>query len=192
MTLHGSSNRVRKRRSRWRASPVSEHGLLPIIRVAAQRTARTTAKGVMPRIPKDAHIEDKQVRLRDGTTKLCRVHTVDGRVGLVEPDVSGNLVFVPLERGRIRPFGVGESGSSRWYGHCDLPEAFGGGGTLITRLDLTSEDQRRGFNRAEVLSPIPASDPDFASLAPLRGDAESNNSALETSSSTSGLTRSAT
>jgi hypothetical protein len=30
-----------------------------------------------------------------------------------------------------------------------------------------------------VLSPIPSSDPDFKSLAPLRPDAESNNAALE-------------
>jgi hypothetical protein len=44
---------------------------------------------------------------------------------------------------------------------------------------LTAEDQKRGFNRTELLSPIPASAGDFKRLAWLRNDAESNNSALE-------------
>jgi len=35
------------------------------------------------------------------------------------------------------------------------------------------------LNRTELLSPIPRSDPDFRTLAPLRNDAESNNGALE-------------
>ena len=70
-------------------------------------------------------------------------------------------------------------GSFRWYAEYSLPEAFGGGGTLTVRLDLTVEDQKRKFNRTELLSPIPSSDPDFKNLAPLRNDAESNNSALE-------------
>ena len=87
-------------------------------------------------------------------------------------------MFVPLERGRIRPAATGD-GSFRWYGHYSLPEAFGGGGTLTIRLDLTSRDQKSGLNRTELLSPIPRSDPDFRTLAPLRNDVESNNGALE-------------
>src|SRR5436190_23761581 len=43
-----------------------ELGLLPIIGVPAKRAARETSKGVMPWIPKDAHIEDKLVRLATG------------------------------------------------------------------------------------------------------------------------------
>jgi hypothetical protein len=97
---------------------------------------------------------------------------------LVELDVRGEPVFFPLERRRIRQFAVGD-GSFRWYGLYDLPDTFGGGGTLTVRLDLTAEDQQRGFNRTEALSPIPSSDPDFKALAWLRNDAESNNSALE-------------
>jgi hypothetical protein len=89
-----------------------------------------------------------------------------------------NPTFVPLERGRIRP-SQNDDGSYRWYGHYEVPDVFGGGGELTIRLDLTTEDQRRGFNRTEVLSPIPASDDDFKNLAWLRNDAESNNSALE-------------
>jgi hypothetical protein len=50
---------------------------------------------------------------------------------------------------------------------------------LTIRLDLTSEDEKRRPNRTELLSPIPSSDPDFKTLAQLRNDAESNNSALE-------------
>lgn len=155
-----------------------EHGLLPIIRVSAKRAAKKTSKGVMPRIPKDAHIEDKPVKLIDGTIKMCRVHAVDGALGIVEPDLQGNPTFVPLERGRIRP-SQNEDGTYRWYGHYELPDAFGRGGELTIRLDLSAEDQKRHFNRTEVLSPIPASDDDFKKLAWLRADAESNNSALE-------------
>jgi hypothetical protein len=156
-----------------------QDGLLPIVRVPAKRAARKTSKGVMPRIPKDSHIEDKDVRLRDGTTRLFRVHAVDGAAGIVELEVTGKPHAVSLERGRIRPFEAAEGGSIRWYGTYEVPETFGGGGTLTLRLDQTPEDRRRGFNRTEVLSPIPSSDPDFKSLAPLRPDAESNNAALE-------------
>ena len=92
--------------------------------------------------------------------------------------MGGEPVFVPLQRGRIKPVMAGD-GSFRWYAEYSLPEAFGGGGTLTVRLDLTVEDQKRKFNRTELLSPIPSSDPDFKNLAPLRNDAESNNSALE-------------
>jgi hypothetical protein len=165
-------------RGKHKQALLHEHGLLPIIGVPAKRAARETPKGVMPRVPKDAHIEDKLVRLRDGTTKMCRVFAVDGALGLMELDLQGNPTFVPLERGRIRP-SQNEDGSYRWYGHHELPEAFGGGGELTIRLDLTLEDQKRGFNRTEVLSPIPASDDDFKKLGWLRNDAESNNSALE-------------
>jgi hypothetical protein len=130
-------------------------GLLPIIAVSAHRAAHKTSKGVMPREPKEAHIEDKLVKLRDGTPKMCRVFAVDGALGLMELDLQGNQTFVALERGRIRP-SQNADGSYRWYGHYELPEAFRGGGDLTIRLDLTVEDQKRGFNRTEVLSPIPA------------------------------------
>lgn len=155
-----------------------EHGLLPIIRVPAKRAARETPKGVMPRIPKDAHIEDKLVKLRDGTTKLCRVHAIDGELCLVELDLHGRPTPFALKRGRVKADRAAD-GTYRWYGEYELPEAFGGGGTLITCLDQTSEDQERELNRTEVLNPIPASDPDYKRLAWLRNDAESNNSALE-------------
>jgi hypothetical protein len=73
------------------ASPVQAaiFRLPPIVRVPATRAARETSKGVMPRIPKDAHIEDKPVKLRDGTTKLCRVHAIDGELCLVEFNLYG-------------------------------------------------------------------------------------------------------
>jgi hypothetical protein len=154
-------------------------GLLPIIRVPASRAARETSKGFMPRIPKESHIEDKEVPLRDGTTKLCRVHAVDGAAGLLELDLAGRPFFLPLERRRIKPDGFTNGLVGRWYGDYELPEIFGGGGTLTLRLDQTPKDETRGLNRTEVLSPIPASDPDFEVLSPLRNDSESNNASIE-------------
>jgi hypothetical protein len=155
-----------------------QQGLLPLIGVHAQTAARKTAKGVMPRIPKDAHVEDKMVTLRDGTTKRCRVHAIDGELCLVEFDLHGKPTPFALKRGRIKADRTVD-GAYRWYGEYELPEAFGGGGTLTIRLDLTPEDEKSGFNRTEVLSPIPSSDDDFKKLGWLRNDAESNNSALE-------------
>jgi len=92
--------------------------------------------------------------------------------------VRGKPSFVALERGRIKP-DRSQDGSYRWYGEYALPQVFGGGGTLTLRLDTTDEDRRRGLNRTEVLSPIPASDEDFRKVAWLRRDAESSNAALE-------------
>lgn len=85
---------------------------------------------------------------------------------------------MPLERGRIRCVPASD-GSFRWYGLYKIPEAFGGGGTLTIRLDITDDDRISGLNRTELLSPIPSSDPDFRWLATLRSDTESNNSVLE-------------
>lgn len=38
-----------------------------------------------PREPKDRHIEDKKVRLSNGTTMTIRVHAVDGALGIAVP-----------------------------------------------------------------------------------------------------------
>jgi hypothetical protein len=107
-----------------------------------------------------------------------RVHAVDGALGVAVPRLDGEPQFVPLERGRIRRVPAAD-GSFRWSGLYKIPEAFGGGGTLTIRLDITDEDRISGLNRTELLSPIPSSDPGFGWLATLRSDAESNNGMLE-------------
>jgi hypothetical protein len=107
-----------------------------------------------------------------------RVHAVDDALGVAVPRLDGEPQFVPLERGRIRRVPAAD-GSFRWSGLYKIPEAFGGGGTLTIRLDITDEDRISGLNRTELLSPIPSSDPGFGWLATLRSDAESNNGMLE-------------
>ena len=93
----------------------------------------------------------------------------------------GDIISAGLLRPPVELFRRYKSNDLRARIEPDGRVSFGGQvyGTLTTRLDQTSEDQKRGFNRTEVLSPIPASDPDFKKLAWLRNDAESNNSALE-------------
>jgi hypothetical protein len=92
-------------------------------------------------IPAGLEPFDKEVQLRDGTTRLFRVHAVDGAAAIVELEVTGEPHAVSLERGRIRPFEAAEGGSVRWYGTHEVPETFGGGGTLTLRLDQTRKTE---------------------------------------------------
>jgi hypothetical protein len=52
-------------RGKHKQTLLNPHGLLLVIRGPAKRAARATSKGVMPREPKDRHIEDKKVRLSE-------------------------------------------------------------------------------------------------------------------------------
>jgi hypothetical protein len=154
-------------------------GLIPLIKVTAKRAAFKVAGRIVPRVPKDKHVQDKEVKLADGTTKTCRVHAVDGAVGLAEwNDQAGDIAFTKLDRGPIDRH-EDAKGKFRWYGNYALPKAYGGGGTLTLRLDQTDADRKQDFNRTEFVSPIPAIDPDFPGLFKLRQDAESINRGLE-------------
>jgi hypothetical protein len=153
-------------------------GLIPIDKVAAKRKGFKTDGKHIPRVPKDAHVEDKPVRLEGGTVKLCRLYALDGAIGLGEVDDKGRVRFVRLKN-VDRDRKANKRGGYRWYNTYEVPKAFGGGGTVTVRMDQTDEDTKRGFNRTENVRIIPYSDDDFKALYRLRQDAKSINRALE-------------
>ena len=144
---------------------------------AAKRAARATRKGVATRTERSAHRgqegppeqrhdhDDQSPRRR-----RCAWHR--------RPRLDGEPQFVPLERGRIRCVPASD-GSFRWYGLYKIPEAFGGGGTLTIRLDITDDDRISGLNRTELLRAHPVFRPRLPWLATVRRVTESNNSVLE-------------
>jgi hypothetical protein len=157
-------------------------GLIPIDNVAAkQKGVKLEKGGVIPRIPKDSHVEDVIATLRDGTQENCRIHVLDGEVGLGVQDDRGAVHFVKMKR-RVRiDRKQNKKGGYRWYGTYELPDVFGGGGSVTIRLDQTGADDRRGFNRTENVRVIPHADDDFKPVFRLRKDAESINRGLEDS-----------
>ena len=74
------------------------------------------------------------------------------------------------------------SASDDWrrFGDYRLPDHLGGGHGRL-RLDQTTDDLERGFNREEHLRPIPPGDPDHDRLYGRRNDTESGNRLLDDS-----------
>jgi len=154
-----------------------ELGLIPINRVALQTKGASTPRRKDGRsVEKSAHIEDKQVRHPDGTTRTIQLYSRAGAVGIGELTESGDLAFLELARVRTHRF-QDKGGLYRWYNDYALPSTYGGG-TVSVRLHATEEDRARRLNRTENVRPIPASDPHFARLYARRNDAESINRGL--------------
>jgi hypothetical protein len=151
-----------------------ELGLIPINRVTAE------AKGVSTprrrdgrRVEKSVHVEDKQLRLSDGTTRTIQLYARAGAIGIGELTESGDLRFIELARVRTHRF-QDKAGLYRWYNDYALPTPYGGK-TVTVRLHSTEADVARRLNRTENVRPIPVSDPHFARLYARRNDAESIN-----------------
>lgn len=137
------------------------------------------AVSVGQRVEKSVHVEDKQVRLDDGSLKTCRLYACGGAIGLGEITDTGEVEFVELERVRTHR-NRDKNGRYRWYNDYRLPEKYGGGTTAV-RLHGNEDDAVRRFHRTENVRPIPSSDPDFASLYSRRNDCESINRGLDDS-----------
>jgi len=151
-----------------------ELGLLPINKVtAAERGARAPRRGKGRRVEKTAHVEDRDVTLRDGSTTTIRLFARAGAIGLVELLETGEPRFEELRRIRTHRIAA-KSGRFRWYNGYRLPQRHGGGSVTV-RLHGTEEDAARRFNQTENLRPIPPSDPFFPHLYGRRNDAESIN-----------------
>jgi hypothetical protein len=149
-------------------------GIMPINRVTAlERGARKPRRVQGRRVEKVVHVEDKEIRLADGSTTKLRLYARAGAVGIGELTDTGDLHFVELRRIRTHR-DRSRSGLYRWYNDYLLPEAYGAGQVTV-RLHATDEDRARRFNRTENVRPIPPSDPDFPALYSRRNDAESIN-----------------
>jgi hypothetical protein len=155
-----------------------DFGWIPVNRLQARQAGPKDARRQESeqRQPKSVHIEDRTITTPTGTKVTLRLFTLDGALGIATFSDAGIPLFEPLTRLRThrRP---GASGW-RWYNTYRLPDRLGAG-EITVRLHGNTEDTERGLNRTENLRPIPPSDPDFASLYPLRNDAESINRNLD-------------
>ena len=155
-------------------------GLIPINKVAAaERGSSEPRRAAGRRRDKSTHVEDKSVRLRDDTVRICRLYARGGAIGLAELTDSGEPLFAELRR--IRTHRIRDkNGRFRWYNDYALPESYGRG-IVTVRLHGTEEDAARRFNRTENVRPIPPTDPDFRALYARRNDSESINRGLDDS-----------
>jgi len=97
-------------------------------------------------------------------------------------DTDGNPQPIPLERTKIiRRAPRTTGGDYRIYAEYDVPADSGRkAGTVRLRLDQTSDDTARRYNRPEHLRAIPETDPTFRSVQhPLRAAAESANRIID-------------
>ncbi len=155
-----------------------ELGIVPVNMVSsAESIGSRTAKRKIHRREKTVHVEDKDVRVSDGSTLRVRLFSRAGAIGIMRPMESGELQFIPLSRIRTHRMKA-RSGLYRWYNDYRLPEHLGGG-QITVRLHQDDEDRTRRFNRTENVRPIPPSDQDFPRLYGRRNDSESLNRALE-------------
>ncbi|MPZ68287.1 MAG: hypothetical protein GEU71_02015 [Actinobacteria bacterium] len=157
-----------------------EFGWLPINKVtAAVKGSRKPRRKEGQRVEKSVHVEDKQIRLEDGSARTYRLYASGGAIGLGELTDTGEVEFVELERVRTHR-NADKNGLYRWYNDYRLPASYGGG-TITVRLHGNDEDSIRRFNRTENVRPIPSTDPDFSELYSRRNDCESINRALDDS-----------
>jgi hypothetical protein len=153
-------------------------GLMLINRVTAAKgaTKKPRRRGGR-RVEKTLHLEDKVIRLADGTDEVINIYARGGAIGIAELTDTGALSFHELRRVRTHRI-RDKSGAFRWYNDCALPERLGPR-TLTVRLHGTEHDAARKVNRPENVRVIPPSDPDFARLFRRRNDAESINRAID-------------
>ncbi|MFA5786936.1 MAG: hypothetical protein WDA71_08165 [Actinomycetota bacterium] len=155
-----------------------EQGLIPVNRVAAAEAGSDKPRrGDGRRVEKSVHVEDKSVKLADGSTVTVRLYARGGALGIGELTDRGEIHFVELKRIRTHRI-PDKSGLYRWYNDYRLPESHGGG-IVTVRLHATDEDAARKFNRTENVRVIPPTDPDFKTIYARRNDAESINRGLD-------------
>jgi hypothetical protein len=154
------------------------HGLMLINRVTAAKAAtKKPRRRGGHRVEKTLHLEDKIIRLADGTTRLIHIYARGGAIGIAELTDTGDLDFEKLRRVRTHRI-RDKSGAFRWYNDYQQPEWLGPG-TITVRLHGTDRDAARKVNRPENLRAIPPGDPDFPRLFRRRNDAESINRAID-------------
>jgi hypothetical protein len=103
-----------------------ELGIVPVNMVAAAETfASKTLKRKIKRREKTVHVEDKDVRLPDGSTVTLRLFSEARAIGLMRPTEAGELEFAPLARKRTHRMKAADSGLYRWYNDYRLPEHIG-------------------------------------------------------------------
>src|SRR5680860_143871 len=89
-------------------------GLLPVNRVTAKKKGSTKPRRAEGRrVEKSVHVEDKKVRLPDGTHKLVSLFARRGAIGIAELSDTGESSFIELQRVRTHRT-QDKSGLFRW------------------------------------------------------------------------------
>lgn len=79
-----------------------EFGWLPINKAtAAVKGSRRPRRKDGQRVEKNVHVEDKQIRLEDGSARTCRLYASGGALGLGELTDTGEVEFLELERNAL-------------------------------------------------------------------------------------------
>src|SRR5207248_10483514 len=112
-------------------------GLVPINKVTAASVGATKKGRPARRVEKSAHIEDRVLRLADGSTRTLSLYSKAGAVGVGEWTETGELALIALSRLRTHRKAK-RTGSYRWYNAYALPEGYGQRSILV-RLDTTPE-----------------------------------------------------
>lgn len=113
-----------------------------------------------------------------GTRDSLDIHLVNGAPCVRTFNVEGEPVVTPLTRTQTQR--RRNLDGWRLYNLYAVP-AEHGGGTVRLRLDQTTDDVDKGFNREENLRVIPPDDPDHEELYGRRNDTESGNRLLDDS-----------
>ena len=119
-------------------------GLLPVNRVTAKKKGSTKPRRAEGRrVEKSVHVEDKKVRLSDGSTRAVSLFARGGAIGIVELSDVGEPSFGELQRVRTHR-AQDKSGLFRWYNDYLLPKSLSGG-VVTVRLHGNEEDAARKF-----------------------------------------------
>jgi hypothetical protein len=156
---------------------LAEIGLVPVVRVhAKEKLEGGKGRRAGSYVPKAVDLDDIQVKMPDGTTRVAHIAAYDSAACLKEITETGEPHYEPLERVRLQRHR--DKNAFRWYGHYRLPAEYGGR-VIVVRHHQNDDDDRRYLNRTENLRPIPEASEDFERLHVLRPDAESINRGIE-------------
>jgi hypothetical protein len=120
-------------------------GMLPVNRVTAKKKgSKKPRRAEGRRVEKSVHVEDKKVRLPDGTAKAVSLFARGGAIGIAELSDIGEPSFFELKRIRTHRT-QDKTGLFRWYNDYLLPERIGGG-VVTVRL---SRQRRRHCSKVQ-------------------------------------------
>lgn len=145
---------------------IKQHGVVPISRLHSGQ------HGSVP----DRHLGT--VEVSGGTRDTVDIHLVNGSPCVRTFNVEGEPITTPLTR--VQTQRRRNLDGWRLYNLYEVPSEHGGG-TIRLRVDQTTDDAAKGFNREEHLRVIPPDDPDHDELYGRRNDTESGNRLLDDS-----------
>lgn len=149
-----------------------QHGVIPIVPMAAQRAAREGNA----RVEKQAPLGTVFARTTAGTDVNVELWVRGGQVHSIDYDETGAKVWVPLTLRKVSR--RGRTGAYRFYADYDTADD---GPTVSFTLPLlpTDEDRQRKFNRCENYRVFAPKSPQYTAVYGRRSDTESSHRQLK-------------